>query len=166
MKFVRWSGDIHYLEKRSKNENFRDDTGSKRSKKIVSKRMAQSAPGENCGVSKSLLVQGCRKGKTGGDEYAKVEVTMVSDFLLEGKQNAQTAKYLCQQMNLTLRELTKTIEAERRSGIPICASTGKTSGYYIAATKQEMEEYCEDLKHRAIEIFKTRQACKKTIENL
>ena len=91
---------------------------------------------------------------------------MVRNYLLEGKQNAQTAKYLCQQMNITPRELTRAIEAERRAGTPICATCGQNPGYYIAVNKQEMEDYCEGLKHRAIEIFRTRKACKQTIENL
>lgn len=91
---------------------------------------------------------------------------MVSNFLLEGKQNAQTAKYLCQQMNITPRELTRAIEAERRAGTPICATCGQNPGYYIAANKQEMEDYCKKLKNRAIQIFITRKACQQTIEKL
>ena len=91
---------------------------------------------------------------------------MVSTFLFEGKENAQRANYLCKQLNLTPRQLTLAIEAERRSGAPICATCGKNPGYYLAANKEEMQEYCKKLKNRAIEIFKTRKACQETIEKL
>lgn len=91
---------------------------------------------------------------------------MVSTFLFMGKENALSSKYLCKQLNMTPRQLTLAIEAERRSGQAICATTGRNPGYYIAANKQEMEEYCLKLKNRAIEIFKTRKACQETIQNL
>lgn len=45
--------------------------------------------------------------------------------------------------------------------MPICANcdTDKgQQGYYLPANQEELEEYCNSLKRRAIEIFKTRQA--------
>ena len=72
---------------------------------------------------------------------------MISLFLFKGKENAQTGKYLSGITGMTLRQLTNAIEEERRNGIPICACTGKKPGYYIASNKQEMEDYCNNLKH-------------------
>lgn len=91
---------------------------------------------------------------------------MIAEMLLEGAENAQTGRELCRILRLTPRELTVAIERERRQGKPICAATGSTPGYYLAANQEEMQRYCLSLLHRAGEIHKTRQACIKTLENL
>ena len=91
---------------------------------------------------------------------------MVNEILLEGAGNAQTGKSLCGILGLTPRELTQAIEHERRQGFPICASTGSTPGYFLAANQDEMRWFCESLKHRAGEIHKTRKACLKTLATL
>lgn len=91
---------------------------------------------------------------------------MIAEILTEGKENARTGKELRIALNITARDLTIAIERERRAGQPICASTGSNPGYYLAATKGEMQRYCDSLRKRAGEIFKTRRACIKTIESL
>lgn len=85
---------------------------------------------------------------------------MVYDFLNTGKSQAISSSRLCEALGLTKRQLTKAIEAERRAGFPICANCdSEQAGYYKPANNEELEEYCNKLKHRAIEIFKTRKAC-------
>ena len=91
---------------------------------------------------------------------------LVSDYLTPGKDNARTGKELCDLLNITARDLTAAIERERREGQPICASTGSTPGYYLAADRQEMETYCDSLRKRAGEIFKTRRACIQSMAKL
>ncbi len=91
---------------------------------------------------------------------------MVHELLTEGAENARTAKYLCGLLGFSPRELSKTIERERRAGKPICASTGSNPGYFLAANQYEMRQFCESLAHRAKEIHKTRRACAKTIDTL
>ncbi len=91
---------------------------------------------------------------------------MIAEMLGTGRQNAMTARYLCDLLGLTPRELTLAIESERRKGEPICASTGEPCGYFLAADREEMEHYCRSLWKRAGEIHKTRRACLKTIESL
>lgn len=91
---------------------------------------------------------------------------MIHEILSTGKENAITGRQICAYLNIKARELTQAIEAERRAGKPICASTGENPGYYLAANREEMQDYCQSLKHRGIEIFKTRQACLKTIDGL
>ena len=91
---------------------------------------------------------------------------LVSDYLTAGKDNARTGKELCDLLNITARDLTAAIERERREGQPICASTGSTPGYYLAADRQEMETYCNSLRKRAGEIFKTRRACIQSMAKL
>lgn len=92
---------------------------------------------------------------------------MIADFLTEGAENARTGKALCSLLNLTHRELTKGIEKERREGAPICATcNSKNPGYYLAATREEMKRYCDRLYKRAGEIFKTRRACLRSMDEL
>lgn len=91
---------------------------------------------------------------------------MIFEFLSEGAENARTGRELCEMLNINARELTAAIEKERRAGKPICAATGKTPGYFLAANQTEMERYCRSLLRRAGEIHKTRRACMMTIEEL
>lgn len=91
----------------------------------------------------------------------------ITDFLQTGEKNAQSAKELCSLLHLDHRELTAAIERERRQGSPICASSSTgAAGYYLAKDKQEMQNYCKSLHHRAGEIHKTRKACLNTLDKL
>lgn len=91
---------------------------------------------------------------------------LISDILMTGAERALTGRELCEILHCNARELTAAIERERRAGSPICASTGANPGYYLAATQDEMRQYCNSLLHRAGEIHKTRKACIKTIDHL
>lgn len=91
---------------------------------------------------------------------------MIHEILLEGADNALTGREICRILGITPRDLTQAIERERRQGAPICASTGKTPGYFLAANQQEMQRYCNSLLHRAGEIHATRRACLETLETL
>ena len=91
---------------------------------------------------------------------------MIFEVLAEGAENARTGKEICKLLNITACDLTAAIERERRQGQPICASTGSTPGYFLAANQDEMQRYCNSLMHRAGEIHKTRRACIKTIPKL
>ena len=91
---------------------------------------------------------------------------MIFEMLSEGAENARTGREICQILNITPRDLTAAITRERREGQPICASTGKNPGYFLAANREEMQRYCKSLLHRAGEIHKTRRACIKTIDAL
>jgi hypothetical protein len=91
---------------------------------------------------------------------------MIHEILLHGRENAQTGKEICRLLHITSRELTQAIERERRAGEPICASTGHRKGYFLAATREEMQSYCCSLWHRAGEIHKTRRACLDAMTNL
>lgn len=91
----------------------------------------------------------------------------ISDYLQKGAENSQTSKELCDLLNIDHRELTAAIERERRKGSPICASCGGyNKGYYLAGNKKEMQDYCNSLQHRIIEIHATQQACLNTIAGL
>jgi hypothetical protein len=74
-----------------------------------------------------------------------------------------TGEVICSMLGIRTNELHERVKNERRAGAPICATN---KGYYIAESKEDMREYCESLYHRAGEIFKTRRACLKTMQNL
>lgn len=83
---------------------------------------------------------------------------MVADILGTGKQNAVNGATLADRLGCSLRELNAAIERERRAGVPICASQCRPMGYYLAADEYELAEYCQQVKSRAVNLFKTRQA--------
>lgn len=92
---------------------------------------------------------------------------MVYELLLTGEQNALTARELARTLQTNTRSVSLLVEQERRQGNPICATCdSKTPGYFIPATREEMQRYCNRLYHRAGEIFKTRAACLKTLDSL
>lgn len=91
---------------------------------------------------------------------------MVFEYLGRGRAAAKTGKELCRLLDLTPRELTATIERERKEGHPICAAVQQPYGYYLAADMEEMENYCRSLAHRIAEMCKTKAACKKAAKNL
>ena len=91
---------------------------------------------------------------------------MIHELLAEGRENARTGRELATLLNCTAREITAQIERERREGHAMCADYGKKPGYYLAADEQELQTYCEQLKGRAVEIFKTRQALIRVLEQI
>ena len=92
---------------------------------------------------------------------------MIADFLAEGKENARTGRELATLFGCDIRTITEQIERERRDGQPICAiSRGENPGYYLAADADELQNYCDRLKGRATELFKTRQALIKVLKRL
>ena len=92
---------------------------------------------------------------------------MIAELLQVGKANAVTGADLCKLAGLSLRELSQAVMEERRQGAPICATCDNSHpGYYLAGSREEMSSYCEALRQRAGEIFKTRAACLKTLDSL
>ncbi len=91
---------------------------------------------------------------------------MIYELLGQGRENARTGRELAQALGCTLRDISAQVERERRDGFPICAATGDVPGYYLAADVEELETYCDRLKGRAIEVFKTRQALIRVLKQL
>jgi len=91
----------------------------------------------------------------------------IAEYLTEGKENARTGREIAAFFGCDLRTVTEQIERERRDGQPICAtSRGESPGYYLAADADELQSYCDRLKGRAIELFKTRQALIRVLKQL
>ena len=89
----------------------------------------------------------------------------VSKLLFIGREWAITGGELVQLLELNdLRELTQMIEAERRAGIPICASTDSAApGYFIASGPDELQAYISSLDRRLHNIRQTRQHLEDTL---
>lgn len=83
---------------------------------------------------------------------------MIFEVLPAGRENALTGRELANIFDCDIRAITIQIERERRDGHPICAASGERPGYFLPADNEELQEYCDRLKGRAIELFKTRQA--------
>ena len=83
---------------------------------------------------------------------------MIHEILPAGRENALTGRRLADMFNCDIRAITAQIERERRAGYPICAASGEAPGYFLPADDKELEAYCNRLKRRAVELFKTRQA--------
>ncbi len=91
----------------------------------------------------------------------------VSKILGRGRNSAKSSKDICAWLGIKLRDLTNAVMRERRAGAPICSTTsGESRGYFLAANKREMLQFCGSLSRRAGEIDKTRKACMLTLEDL
>lgn len=92
---------------------------------------------------------------------------MVTEYLLTGAENAKTGRELARLLHCDIRDITKSIERERRAGAPIVSSYGgEHPGYYLAESAEELQTYCRCLHQRAGEIFKTRRALLETAADM
>lgn len=91
---------------------------------------------------------------------------MIHELLTEGRENARTGRELARHFNCDIRHISAAVERERREGHPICAASGENPGYYLPADAAELENYCKRLKGRAVELFKTRQALIKVLQQI
>lgn len=92
---------------------------------------------------------------------------MIAEILHTGKQNPTTGRELADYFNTDIRSITAQIETERRQGQPICANmTGKTAGYFMAGSPEELQQYCNALYRRGGELFKTRRALLNVLEQI
>ena len=97
-----------------------------------------------------------------------IQAGTVSKLLSNGKAGAITGAELVKLLELKdLRELTQLVEAERRAGIPICASTDSAApGYYLADGPDELAGYLSSLDRRLNNIRQTRQHLEDTLSRL
>ena len=91
---------------------------------------------------------------------------MIAELLTEGRENPRTGRELARALHCDIRQVTAQIEKERREGRPICAAMGENPGYYLPEDEKELMEYCDQLKGRAIEIFKTRAALVRVLRRI
>ena len=105
---------------------------------------------------------GKTSGGTPGTERRIGERTMIQGYnkaiiypLLHDAAHPTPGRILETRLQMTRHNLDAQIQRERRAGYPILADS---RGFYAARTTAEIDNYCDRLKHRAVEIFRTRQA--------
>lgn len=92
---------------------------------------------------------------------AEKSLPKIADFLHEGKGNPITARELVALTGLSPREVYKSIERERNSGIPIIAGN---FGFYLPGTIPEAKIWLNRSKARRQSAEKTEEAVKAWIE--
>lgn len=87
------------------------------------------------------------------------QVPQLYDLIPCGRANAVTGKQL---MAITgtkeLRSISKEVELIRRSGTPVCATTGKNPGYFRPETAKELLNYIRSFNRRLREMRRTLEA--------
>lgn len=92
---------------------------------------------------------------------------MIHELLSIGAENARTGRELATLLGCDIRTITEQIERERRDGQPICATpTGENAGYFLAENTEQLQNYCDRLKHRADELNTTRRALLAVLKQL
>lgn len=84
---------------------------------------------------------------------AERQALRVSDVLCKGREHAQTMRELRRILNGDSRSIRLEIERERRSGCPIVSDCQR--GYWLAETKEEIENFVRSMRARAFEIQRT-----------
>ena len=88
----------------------------------------------------------------------------VSDWLPVGSVNAVSARELAAVFGLKdIRAVSRRVELERRSGVPICAVVSGDSRGYFLGDIAELRRYLDSLDRRIKEICRTRNACEQTL---
>lgn len=87
------------------------------------------------------------------------------DVLQVGRAGALTARQLADLLETTPREITRSIEAARRRGVPICSSVDpENGGNYLAADADELAAYIWMRDRRVQHIREPTQALQATLD--
>ena len=91
----------------------------------------------------------------------------MADVLPIGAENAISARTLAAVLGLRdVRAVSRRVELERRSGVPICASVGTPGGYFLPSSPGELKRYLDSLNRRIGEVCRTRNACEDTLRRM
>lgn len=80
----------------------------------------------------------------------------VSDLLLTGADNAQTAADLCALLCTDKRSFMFMVADERKNGEPILSDTH--AGYFLPSSDDEVRRFSASMRHRAAEIIEAAEA--------
>jgi hypothetical protein len=92
--------------------------------------------------------------------------SIILHHIKKGEANAIKKKTLMQLCDLGDRELRLTIIELLNDFYPICSSTGKNAGYYIADTPEEIKDAMQTLKNYGISAIMHRAALKKCLKRM
>lgn len=98
-------------------------------------------------------VQASRQGHASKINFttaAEVRQIQISDFLLQGAENAIPRRHLRQLIGLSDRDLRRRIQEERLAGIPILSDNA--SGYFLPLDEEEKQRFIRSMRGRAQEI--------------
>ena len=76
----------------------------------------------------------------------------------------RTGRELAELLGCDVRDITKEINRERKSGVLICASNDSRYPGYCLGSAAEVAEYCKRLERREREISKVREAMQQQIK--
>lgn len=85
---------------------------------------------------------------------------MITDLLLEGKENATPREKLKNILCVNERVLYRLIESERRKGAAILSKKEDGGGYYLPANEKERAEYLNTAMNDIISNLRTYHAVK------
>lgn len=105
--------------------------------------------------------------KSKSQHTTQAVVRQVADVLPIGAENAISARTLAAVLGLRdVRAVSRRVELERRSGVPICASVGTPGGYFLPSSPGELKRYLDSLNRRIGEVCRTRNACEDTLRRM
>lgn len=87
-------------------------------------------------------------------------------LLPKSRENAMTAAELAALTGEEPRRITIRIQRMRLRGVPICASSGVNSGYWVSSDPKEISDYCGSLDGRLHNIRMTRTAIGETLAQM
>lgn len=91
----------------------------------------------------------------------------IASILCTGKENAVTGREIRRILALKdARDVTARVEAERRGGVPICATCdSKRPGYYLPQTPEELSAYNRSLRQRIKNVTGTLDAMERAFDD-
>lgn len=94
-------------------------------------------------------------------------MTRLEKIMPVGRSSALTARQLADLLGTTRREVTRSIEAARLRGAPICSSSDADSGgFYIATGPGELADCIAEREQRTQSIQAVTAAMKETLERM
>lgn len=88
----------------------------------------------------------------------------IVDFIPVGRENALSARQLAEMLDTQTRVVTRSIEAARRRGVPICARSDAEGGYYRPRDADELSAYLARRNHRARTVARATMAMTDTLD--
>lgn len=101
------------------------------------------------------------------DKYDNTRGGTIASILCVGKENAVTGREIRRILALKdARDVTARVEAERRGGVPICATCdSERPGYYLPRTPEELSAYNRSLRQRIKNVTGTLDAMERAFDD-
>ena len=101
------------------------------------------------------------------DEKEKQDDFYIAGMLPRGSENAVTTAELLRRTGYACkRQLTKSVQAERKAGALIASRTDGQGGYFQPSSRAELEDFVRSMDHRARSIMVTIKAARKALREM